>query len=146
MGCSCASLLSVPTYESGDQNSTIMLRSTEFHTMTKPISSELIEQILTQQKINKEKYMQWLYVSFNNEKAIKQSFLHSLWLNVKKFFVVKDPFDNTPLLRMRIQYSISVWDWSEDPYNCLIGIGEDPNNFDLDDLYKQVSIAYKDRK
>lgn len=63
-----------------------------------------------------------------------------------KFLGVKVTFDDASLLRIRIPYSISVWDWSEDPYNCLICIGEDPNDFDLNELYKQVSIAYKDRK
>jgi hypothetical protein len=114
----------------------------------KPISSELIERILSQQKINKEKYMQWLDESFNTVRVIKQSCLIILWLKIMKFLGVKVSIDDAdaPLLRIRLQYSISVWDWSEDPYNCLIVIGEDPNDFDLNELYKQVSIAYKEQK
>ena len=107
------------------------------------MTEELITRILQQQKTNKERYVrERLPMLFNSNTKPKTLGVID-WIKQK---LRKQNDTIIPHIHLRIAYSIIFWNWCEDPYNCLIQLGVNPDDYEMPKLYKLVAEEYMKQK
>lgn len=103
------------------------------------MTEELITKILQQQKTNKESYVRERLPRLLNSNKKPKTLGVIDWIKQK---LRKQNDTIIPHIHLRFAYSIIIWDWCEDPYNCLIQLGMNPDEYEMPKLYKLVAEEY----
>jgi hypothetical protein len=110
-----------------------------------PITEELIDIIIAQQKINRHFYFNSFLPELINNKPTPRFYWFTKLFKSKKKTVLDA---EVGYLRMRIQCSMGRdrWDMYEDPITCMRQLNINPNKFNIPELYEKVYEEYRKNK
>jgi hypothetical protein len=113
-----------------------------------PITEELIDMIIAQQKINRHFYFNSILPELINNKTTPRFYWFTKLFKCNTRKNVHVLADEVGYLRMRIQCSMGRdrWDMCEDPITCMRQLNINPNKFDIPELYKKVQEEYRKNK